>query len=154
MSLIPGISTLFAALLLIACTDLAIAGSIPIRTLAKGAFSQIQTRSELVIKDEARWKEVWEKHSGAGGSAKTMPDVDFSKEMVLVVAMGRQTTGGYGVEVVKAESSGDALKVYVVRKTPRPGGMSLQALTAPFHIVALPKSDLKVTFIDQPPKQP
>ena len=68
--------------------------------------------------------------------------------MVIFVAMGRQRTGGYSIEVANVEVVDQKLKISFKRKSPPPGAMATMALTAPFHIVAVPKSDLKAEFVE------
>ena len=80
--------------------------------------------------------------------ADKLPAVDFTKEMVILITMGRQHTGGYSVEITKAEDAAGKLKIYVNRREPAPGAFTLQVLTAPFHAVALPRSGLKPEFIE------
>jgi hypothetical protein len=126
------------------------AGPLPLRTLAKGGFSGIQEPLQQLIKDPAHWEKVWSAHNAGRKSEQNRPEIDFTKEMVILATMGRKNTGGYSIEITKAEVSGDQLKVYVTRKTPRPGGMSLQALTAPFHMAAVPKTELKPEFVENP----
>jgi len=46
------------------------------------------------------------------------------------------------------ESVDKRLKIWVRRKTPPPGAMLIQTLTVPFHIVAVPKSDLRPEFVE------
>lgn len=140
-----------AGLLLTGCVGVSRAENLPIRSLAKSAFSGIQDPKQEVIKDKAAYDALWTRHLANAKGAVTQPDVDFSKEMVILVAMGRQNTGGYAIQVSGVEVSGDKVKVTVTRTTPPPGAMALQALTAPVHIVAVPRSDLSPEFIDTKP---
>ena len=124
-----------------------------IRSLAKGGFSGIQKAKQEVIKDRAAWEKLWTEHNKSTKSASRAPDVDFSKEMVIVVTMGTKRTGGYSVEIVSAEPAGEKLKVSVKQTSPAPGAMTIQALTAPFHFVAVPRSDLEPEFVEAAPTQ-
>jgi hypothetical protein len=122
------------------------ADSLPIRTLAKGPFSGIQEARQEVIKDEAAWEKTWAKHLAAAKGSTNRPAVDFSKEMVIIATFGQQHTGGYAIEISQVEAVGDKLKVSITRTTPPPGSMALQSLTAPFHVVAVSRNDLKPEF--------
>jgi hypothetical protein len=136
------------ALLWCGCVSPSAAAQLPIRTLAKGSFSAIQEPKTELIKDQASWEKVWQKHSASSKPAPEVPKVDFSKEMVVLVTMGRKNSGGYSIEVAGAEKAADKLKVTLNKKTPERGSMTIQALTAPFHFVAVPKSDLKTEFVE------
>ncbi len=143
-----------AALLLIGCLAPGGADSFPMRALAKGAFSALLEPKEEVIKDKAQWEKVWAKHITSTKTSEKAPEVDFAKEMVIAVALGRRSTGGYKVDVTKVEEASGKLRIVVTKSSPPPGAMAIQALTAPFCFVAIPKSDLPPEFVDvsTPPK--
>ena len=66
--------------------------------------------------------------------------------MVAAVFLGEKTTGGYEVEITQAELQNSSLKIQYIEKTPTPGGMTIQALSQPFHLVKLPRYDAQVVF--------
>jgi PrcB C-terminal len=148
MNVIQPVLLGLTAMLLVGCASNAWAEPLPIRTLVKGAFSGIQEPKQEVIRDKATWEKTWAKHSASSKSAGKMPEVDFSKEMVIFVTMGRKNTGGYSIQVTKVEPMGDKLRITVSRTAPPAGAMTIQALTAPFQIVAVPKSDLSPKFVE------
>ena len=135
-------------LTVVACAAVDVARAFPIRNVAKGAFSGIADAKQEVIKDRAAWEKLWSQHSVNKRGENKIPEIDFTKEMVIFVAMGRQRTGGYSIEVVNVAVVDQKLKISFKRKSPPPGAMATMALTAPFHIVAVPKSDLKAEFVE------
>jgi hypothetical protein len=120
-----------------------------LRTLAKGSFSGIDEPKQEVIKDRQAWEKFWSQHSVSAKPQEKPPEVDFAKEMAIVVTMGKQRKGGYAVEIISAKEIEKRLRVTIKTVLPKPGGMSIQALTAPFHYVAAPRSDLKPEFIEE-----
>ena len=122
--------------------------SLLIRSLAKGALSGIKEAKQEVIRDAAAWERFRKQHSISEQSAERIPPVDFSKEMIVAATMGTKRTGGYTIEIVRVEPTEKSLKIFVKRTSPPPGALTIQALTAPFHFVAAPKSDLKPEFVD------
>jgi hypothetical protein len=148
MNLLQPVFFSVAALLLLAFVNPGSAESLPIRTLAKGAFSAIQEPGQEVIKDKDTWERVWSRHAAGGKPAAPLPKVDFSKEIVVVVTMGRKNTGGYSVQVTRVEPVANKLRISVQKASPPPGGMAIQALTSPFHMIAVPKSDLAPEFVE------
>lgn len=130
------------------CAGISADGPVVPRNLARGALSGVTEAKEEVIKTQAAWEKWWAKHSVQAPAAAPPPKVDFKREMVLAVTMGRRRTGGYSLEILGAETRGQRLRVTVRRQAPPPGAMVTQALTAPFHVVAVPRSDLKVEFIE------
>ena len=117
-----------------------------IRTLAKGAFSGFQKETYLVVTNQTQWAEVWKKNSAQQTPAKPLPKVDFEKETVLLAAAGQKQTGGHSIEIVRIDEIADKTAVIIKVTAPRPGGFSIQALTAPFHIVAVPRIKGPVLF--------
>ena len=124
------------------------AQTLPIRSLKKGAFSGIREAKQEVVKGADAWEKLWKQHSTAVGGSDKIPAVDFSKEMVVVATMGTKRTGGYTIEIVGVDDKGKTLKISVKQTSPPPDAMTIQALTAPFHFVAVPKSDLKPEFVE------
>jgi len=122
--------------------------SLLIRSLPKGALSGIKEAKQEVIRDAAAWERFRKQHSISEQSAERIPPVDFSKEMIVAATMGTKRTGGYTIEIVRVEPTEKSLKIFVKRTSPPPGALTIQALTAPFHFVAVPKSDLKPEFVD------
>jgi hypothetical protein len=148
MNVIQPVLLCLTAMLVVGCASDTWADPLPIRTLVKGAFSGIQEPKQEVIRDKTTWERTWTKHSASSKSAGKMPEIDFSKEMVIFVSLGRKNSGGYSIQVTKAEPMGDKLQITVSRTAPPAGAMTIQALTAPFQIVAVPKSDLSPEFVE------
>jgi PrcB C-terminal len=67
--------------------------------------------------------------------------VDFDREMVVGIFLGEKSTGGYEIEIVRAEQGDSSLYFYYREKSPPPGAMVTQALTQPFHLVRVAKYD-------------
>ena len=67
------------------------------------------------------------------------PIVDFDREMVVGIFLGEKSTGGYEVEIVRAERRDSSLYFYYREESPPPNAMVTQALTQPFHLVRITK---------------
>ena len=138
------IRALILSLILIAGVNAA--EPVKIRTLSQGTFSGIQTQSEIVVTNAAQWAEVWTKHSAQRTPKEEAPAVDFEKETVLFVTLGSKPTGGHRVDIAEVRQAGEKAEVLVRIRAPRSGGFSIQALTAPYHAVAIPKIKGPVKF--------
>src|SRR5688572_22708155 len=64
------------------------------RTIAKAAFSGIQEPCQVVITNAADWEKLWSRHNVKTEPKEPVPNVDFEKESVLVVAQGQKRSGG------------------------------------------------------------
>ena len=109
--------------------------AVPVRSIDKGAASQIDTARQAVVRSAAEWSTLWSQHAGD----RSRPAVDFDKEMVVAVFLGTRPTAGFSVEVVGAREEGAALIVSYRESRPQPGAVAAQVLTSPFHVVAVPK---------------
>jgi hypothetical protein len=120
-------------------------GQSAIRTVDKGGQSNVDDRLTASARTEAEWTTLWKKHN----FDKPAPRVDFSKEMVVAVFMGGRPTAGFSVEIVAAAERDGKFVVTYKEAQPAPGVISAQVLTAPYHIAAVSKSSLPITFDKQ-----
>jgi hypothetical protein len=74
-----------------------------------------------------------------GGSAP--PDVDFTREAALFIASGVRPTGGWRVGFAGVKREGDALVIDAPVVGPPPDAMSTQALTSPYVVVIVEKTN-------------
>jgi hypothetical protein len=103
----------------------------------------------LVVRDPAAWAEmwaaIWKRHS----PLPELPQVDFAREMLVVVALGERLTGGYGILVDSAVATPDRLEIWIRAISPGPSCGVTLALTQPVDIARLPRSDGVVRFHDR-----
>ena len=151
MNVIQTIGIGLSLVCLLNCVAANGAQTLPIRSLKKGAFSGIREVKQEVVKSADAWEKLWKQHTTTAGEADKIPGVDFSKEMVVVATMGTKRTGGYTIEIVGVEAKDKTLRISVKKTSPPPDAMTIQALTAPFHFVAVPKSNLKPEFVTAMP---
>jgi hypothetical protein len=141
-----GLKSFCLAVALLWCAGARAADTNSMRTIFKGAFSGIQEESQIVVTNRIDWEKVWKRHGARSEPKEPAPEIDFKKETVLVVAQGQKRTGGYSIEIAEVRRKDGKAQVLVKSKAPKPGGLTIQALTAPIHIVAVPKLDAKVEF--------
>jgi hypothetical protein len=114
----------------------------PFVTIARGSNSGIANANEAVVRSTSEWGALWKLHGGR----EPVPPVDFAKEIVAAVFVGTRPTGGYSVEIVSTRPDGETLIVEYVERRPSADAIVTQALTSPFHIVKLQKTDGSVRF--------
>ena len=148
MNIIPTVGIGLSLACLIQCFAASGAQPPPLRSLKKGAFSGIHEAKQEIVKSADAWEKLWKQHVTATGESDKIPAVDFSKEMVVVATMGTKRSGGYSIEIVDVIASDKTLKISVKKTSPPPDAMTIQALTAPFHFVAVPMSKLKPEFVE------
>lgn len=111
-------------------------------TLARGPSSQIQEPRTVTVRTAAEWQTLWIEHAGDA----PRPAVDFSKVMVAGVFLGTRPSAGYGAEITAVTRTGASAVVEYRERRPGPDQMTAQVLTAPFHLVAIPRDIEKVEF--------
>ena len=133
------------ALLVMFLTALPQAPVPPVRSLDKGAMSRIETARQVSASTAEQLAALWKGH----GSSRPQPAVDFSKEIVVAVFMGTQSTAGYATEIVGYRNASPGSKDVIVqyRETaPSRDAITAQILTSPYHIAVIPKQTGAVTF--------
>ena len=129
-------------------------GSIPFETLDRGEVSGFRygdpdfLGGEMVIRDRTTWEWFWVKHTEEIKPAPPVPRVDFGREMILVILLGFQTSGGKaGVEIVSIEElitqepprstrrTGPKAIVVSIDENREPGPLNI--ITNPYHIALL-----------------
>lgn len=108
--------------------------------------SGISDSLRVMIRDAKAWREVWERIHSSVSPTPPLPEIDFSQEMVVVVALGARPTGGYGIIVDRAYERDDRLEIIVRKQTPGKNCNLTQAVTEPVDIVRLPKIERPVIF--------
>lgn len=119
--------------------------------LDTGAHSAI---TDMDLKDfhnaadlQAYWAKAFDKIS----AAPDLPQIDWSKQMVLTAFIGSQKHTKYQVRFLKVDASGD--NVYVSTKIIIPCGLHAQeADQQPFTVVAAPATTKQVLF-NQPEQE-
>jgi len=102
----------------------------------RGLYGGPGTPTQLL----ARTPEEWARICAVFGLAET-PSPDFRTQMAAAVGMGMRLTGGYAVEILGAEEHDGILTIRYRERSPRPNEFVTQAVTAPFHVRLLPRSD-------------
>jgi PrcB C-terminal len=80
--------------------------------------------------------------------SKLMPEIDFSREMVVVAVMGQQPSSGYAIIIDGAYERDDQLEVVVksVINLKCHGGFTM--VTSPIDTVRRPKIERPVVFCE------
>ncbi len=116
----------------------------PRRTsLLHGGISQ---RSRLIIRNRDEFNELWKQLTASGSYKPPPPEVDFSREMIVVAAMGQRPSSGYEILIDGACEVDNHVEILVRSFDSVKCGMQATVLTAPVDIVRLPRTELPVVF--------
>jgi hypothetical protein len=115
--------------------------AISFTSVAQGTRSQIQEPRQVVVRTAADWQTLWMAHDSSAA-----PSVDFSRAIVVGVFLGSRPTAGFSVRITAVSAKDGSAVVQYVEGRPRPGGMTAQVLTSPFHLVTVPRTIETVVF--------
>jgi hypothetical protein len=118
---------------------------VPFETLDRGTASAIRQRTFVVARTTEEIAALWRAHRGAP------PPPAVGGRTVIGVFAGERPTGGYQIDVERIETRAGRLHVHVRDTVPPPGTLVTQSLTYPYHIVAIPPTDMRVEFVPPVP---
>jgi hypothetical protein len=116
---------------------------IVVKRLVRQAASGFERPEQRIVRDPAEWQRTW---AQLRSPEATAPDVDFQREMVVVVAAGRRNSGGFDIAVQAVHARAHHLEVVVRTTEPGEGCVVTGLLTSPVDVVVLPRSSLPVRF--------
>ena len=129
--------------------------SIPITRLRAEPYSfsfvsGFDKPARLVVRDPASWQAAWLQTYRGSSPVPPPPAVDFSREMIVVVALGSHSSGGYGILIDGAsEADAGAINVSVRSISPGPKCAVTAAFTEPVDIARVPRRNGRVHFVEQ-----
>ena len=77
---------------------------------------------------------------------ESMPEVDFSKDIVLLVFQGRMPSGGHNVEITGVVEQYNYVEVFVKYVSPGEGCTVTAAVTSPYHAVKIADTGKQIVF--------
>ena len=131
------------------------AGRIPITRFGDAPVpfarrSGFRTPLRRVVSDEAAWRATWSVLWLSQPSATPRPAVDFTRERVVVVALGERPTAAYGVVMDSAVAAPGRLTVWSHVVLSPAGCFGVDVVTQPVNLVRLPRVDGAIEFRDGP----
>jgi hypothetical protein len=115
---------------------------VPMQTLNADMMSGVSRAEQVVARTPGEWQAVWQRHA----PGRQAPAVDFNKNMVVAVFLGSRPSGGYQVQITGVRMEADALVVQWSEQQPGRDQVAAQLMTAPSHIVTVPRHAGEVRF--------
>jgi hypothetical protein len=125
------------------------AAPVPFDQIVFERFSGIDAHRRLVVQDAESWSRLWRQIAGNRTPQPPPPTADFSRDMLVVAAMGTRATGGYTISVAGVYRDQSRLFVVVREVSPSSDCMLIQAITAPVAVARVPRSVEPATFVEQ-----
>lgn len=114
------------------------AGSLEV--LSQNAYGGRSKASNEIIESQEELNSLYKELN-----IEDTPKVDFKKHNVVALFMGQKFTGGYSIGVSSVVVKNNIATVLVKNLEPAANDMVTTALTAPYYIAAITKTD-KVVF--------
>lgn len=111
--------------------------------------SGVTTAQRTVIRDDAAWRAMWAVLMQNVSPQPELPTVDFTKEMLVVAALGERGSGGFSIVIDSAISTASGAVVVVHITSPGPQCMNTQVITSPVDVARIPRVSGTVQFRDR-----
>lgn len=112
------------------------------QTLNSDMMSGIDRPQQSIARTSEEWQSLWQRHA----PGRPAPAVDFTKNMVVGVFLGSRPSGGYQAEITGIAVEGGVMVVKWAERRPGPGQVAAQVMTAPSHLVTVPRHSGEVRF--------
>jgi hypothetical protein len=118
----------------------------------RSAQSGIDVAWVVVVRDPGEWERVWRDHDARRLPSRPVPYVDFGREIVAGVFLGRRTSTCHEVRIERVVLVDDHHMVVRYREVlPPPGDACGFALSYPADIVRIPYTDRPLRFEELAP---
>jgi len=106
--------------------------------------------ARLVVLDAETWQTVWNQIYFRYAPVPPLPVVDFSREMIVVAALGTRSSGGFNILLTGATEVGDDGTAFSVSSvSPGQRCLTTQAFIQPVDVARVPLRKGPVTFIER-----
>jgi hypothetical protein len=112
------------------------------QTINADMMSGVDRAEQVVARTAQEWQALWQRHA----PGRQAPAIDFARNMVVAVFLGSRPSGGYQVQITGVRTVGPTLVVQWSEARPAPGQVAAQVMTAPAHIVTVPRHAGEVRF--------
>jgi protease stability complex PrcB-like protein len=115
-------------------------------SIGHGYYVSFDEKRMVVINSEKDYKQLWDDVYANLDQLPKIPEVDLKKYTVVAVFMGAQKSGGFDIKIDKVTSMNDKLFIDVTDITPGVNCMVTDAITKPYDVVKIAKTDLEYEF--------
>jgi ABC-type phosphate transport system substrate-binding protein len=110
------------------------------------SWSGFQAPTRVVISNAQAWADAWATIHALYTVPPALPAVDFSTSVLILAAMGPQSSTGYSVAIQEVRVDDGALAVTVLERSPGASCVTGQAVTSPVHVVEVPRHATTASF--------
>ena len=111
--------------------------------------SGLSQAQQVIVRDRASWEQTWAAIWRNHSPQPELPAVDFSREMIVVAALGSRPTGGYGIFIDSASSGPSGVEIAVRAVSPGNGCAVTLAITNPVDAARVPRREGPIRFSER-----
>ncbi len=141
------LSVLFLSLIFIACSN---QGSdetkLSMEIVMDGTYSGVEDKRELLINTNDEYQKLMNEVYKNLDQMPRIPVVDFTKNSLVAVFIGNRSSGGFMVIIDSITEGSKSISVNVTESTPGKNCVVTEAITRPYTIVKIPKTEKKPIF--------
>ena len=101
---------------------------------------------QLVVRDRGAWQQAWDAIWRTHVPRPPLPDADFTRDMIVIAALGTRSTGGYSIFIESASEGPEGVAVRVRAVSPGSACAVTLATTQPVDVARVPRRDGAVVF--------
>lgn len=113
-----------------------------------GPTDVLVQRKNYIFRDKDDYLAFWELLHGNDPSAKSAPFVNFARDHVIAVVSGVKATGGYDIYIQDIIEEVEERVIETVIVSPGDGCPVSQALSNPYHMVVVKKTDKPLRAVE------
>lgn len=115
-------------------------------TINKGSYSEVDENKNIFINNISAWARLWTEMFPTQMIASA---IDFEENMLIGVFYGKKNNGGYSIEIKNVTEKENEIIISVLKTTPGKKCYVTQAITSPYHIIEIAKSEKNIIFIEE-----
>ncbi len=117
---------------------------LPIKSVYSSNNCAINTQTIRAINNAAELAQLFDKKpKGFPDTGATLPKTDYSKQSLVLVALGQKPSSGFSIELYQQHAIVKDNKLYLpIRiRQPEKGSLQAQVITSPCQIFSIPKAE-------------
>lgn len=114
--------------------------------ITQGDNGGFMSKKNSIINTPEEFDEVWNEAFSNFMNKPPLPKINFETKLVLLIAMGEKTNGGYSIQVASVTENENDVTVIIQETIPGPTCMTTSAMTYPFQLIEIPATSKKIIF--------
>jgi hypothetical protein len=116
--------------------------------LAQEQYGGFETPEQIVINNNEKFSEYWEKAYKNLFEKPEKPKVDFETERVILIAAGEKNNGGYSIYLSDENPTvnGDKILYHIILEKPGKNCIVTEAITSPFRFYVVKNTSAPIEF--------